>query len=211
MLILNKRRCLQVLLIGVPWLLIGCNSVTVVENGGNVTKTSRELGMARSTLRNYARLQSALVKGIALAQSTPDRAREITDRWYAVQHLATEKMTAKLEAGDAPLRDIAYSASVASTEYQNHALGRKGMDISVSVDARSVGLPAGMSVDEARQLAADLRGGEGSAAADVTPTAQPSPPSDLRGGEEGHAEASTGDQPSSPPRQPPADGAAAGE
>ncbi len=33
--ILSKRRYLQVLLVGVPWLFIGCNSVTVVENGGN--------------------------------------------------------------------------------------------------------------------------------------------------------------------------------
>ena len=124
-------------------------------NGGNLNKTARELDIPRTTLRKYRDQQASLVEGLALATSDPDRARDIVQLWEDTHRAAVHRVN-ELLPQTTRLHDVAYAAMVASNAFLDHHLGRKGAAVDITVDARSVSLPVGMTADEARQIADQL-------------------------------------------------------
>ena len=104
--------------------------------------------------------------GVALAQVSPERAREPTEWYRGAAQLAVERVH-ELLPETTRLHDVAYAAKAMSDAFLDHRDGRKGTE--VHVDARSVHLPAleALTSDElraliAREKARQLEAGESS-------------------------------------------------
>ena len=131
----------------------------LAQNSDNLTRTAKELGWPRSSLRNMRDKQRALMAGIQFATTDVDRARDPVLIWEKTAQKAVAKMSTLLDQDDARLRDVSYAVQVSSEQWLNHRDGRKGMEI--SVDARSVILPAlsDLTTEELRSLVSLGEGG----------------------------------------------------
>ncbi len=135
-------------------------------NEGNVARTAREVGIPRPTIASWR--DTAIEAGQALPMPADGKTDWTAVREEAGQLCAANALTAAqivrdnlaklkdtdLKVGD--LQRVAIISGIQSDKAYDLLVGRRGAEFNVSVDARSVHLPAleALSSDELRALIA---------------------------------------------------------
>ena len=121
-------------------------------NGGNAYRTSRQLGIPRPTLQLWYRQREAIAAGREIAlqelkdagmlEQSPGMSSQkelFAERGGRVQQVLLDQLE-KRAIKPQKLRDLAVAAGIAADKQMDYSLGRRGADVHVGIDQRSVTL-----------------------------------------------------------------------
>lgn len=128
-------------------------AVAMVRTGRSQSSVARELGIPLQTLNEWYQ------RGLTASERSELKDTDYAELWGTAGRLAAVLVASQLEMAMAsgerlPARDVqayAIAGGISTDKHLDYRDGRKGT--SISVDARSLTLPPGLTLDELRAIA----------------------------------------------------------